>query len=53
MLFDLENVVESELDMLDLAWGQSETSRLGCQLKVTRECEGMTLRIPEATNNLY
>jgi ferredoxin len=38
-----------EDDMLDLAFGLTETSRLGCQVKPT---EGMKIQIPSATRNI-
>ena len=37
---------EEEEDMLDLAWGLTDTSRLGCQICVTREFEGVEVKIP-------
>lgn len=27
-------------------------SRLGCQIKVTKDLEGATVRVPDETNNL-
>uniref|UniRef100_M4BPP7 2Fe-2S ferredoxin-type domain-containing protein n=1 Tax=Hyaloperonospora arabidopsidis (strain Emoy2) TaxID=559515 RepID=M4BPP7_HYAAE len=52
-IFDeLPVMSEEEEDMLDLAWGLTDTSRLGCQIKVTRAMEGMTVQIPEETDNL-
>eukprot|EP00879_Flechtneria_rotunda_P025666 GHRR01027300.1.p1 GENE.GHRR01027300.1~~GHRR01027300.1.p1 ORF type:complete len:232 (+),score=59.41 GHRR01027300.1:519-1214(+) len=44
---------EDELDMLDLAFGLQETSRLGCQLIATKELDGLRVRIPAATRNFY
>eukprot|EP00775_Hariotina_reticulata_P011960 gene11960-12103_t len=44
---------EDELDMLDLAFGLSETSRLGCQVIATKELDGLRVRIPSATRNFY
>jgi ferredoxin-2, mitochondrial len=44
---------EDEEDMLDMAFGLSETSRLGCQVKVTTRMEGMVLEMPKATRNFY
>jgi ferredoxin len=44
---------DSELDMLDLAWGQKKSSRLGCQIKLTKLLDGIMIKIPEQTNNLY
>ena len=38
---------EDEMDMLDLAFGVEETSRLGCQIKVTSELDGITVRVPD------
>jgi ferredoxin len=43
---------EAELDMIDLSLGVTNTSRLGCQLNLSKKCEGITFTIPEATNNL-
>lgn len=45
---------EDELDMLDLAVGVTPTSRLGCQVRVTRELfEGAEVRLPDEVLNLY
>ena len=38
---------EEEEDMLDLAWGLEDTSRLCCQIKVSPELKGATFVIPE------
>ncbi|TYZ61534.1 hypothetical protein PybrP1_006858 [[Pythium] brassicae (nom. inval.)] len=52
-LFDkLPEISEEEEDMLDLAWGLTDTSRLGCQIKVTKDLEGTTIRVPDESNNL-
>mmetsp|Transcript_80952 Transcript_80952/g.177686 ORF Transcript_80952/g.177686 Transcript_80952/m.177686 type:complete len:211 (-) Transcript_80952:127-759(-) len=40
---------EDEADMLDLAMNVTETSRLGCQIKLTKDNDGMRLTIPEGT----
>jgi 2Fe-2S ferredoxin len=37
-----------EEDMLDLALGVEPTSRLGCQIVLTEELDGLTVRLPEA-----
>ncbi len=37
-----------EEDMLDLAFNLTETSRLGCQIKVTEELDGLVVALPEA-----
>lgn len=44
---------EDELDMLDLAAGLTDTSRLGCQIKFTKQLDGLTVTIPSAVNNLF
>ena len=44
---------ESELDMIDLAYGSiPNKSRLGCQIKLNKNCNGITLRVPDQSNNL-
>lgn len=43
---------DEENDMLDLAFGLTETSRLGCQVIMTKELDGMEVEIPRATRNL-
>lgn len=43
---------EEEEDMLDLAFGLTKTSRLGCQLVITDALDGIVLRLPAATRNL-
>ncbi len=42
---------EDEEDMLDLAWGVTPTSRLGCQIAVTAAEDGIVLRLPAETVN--
>ena len=49
----LEEPCEEEEDLLDLAYGLTHTSRLGCQVKVERAMENMTVRLPSATRNFY
>jgi len=49
----LDPPCEAEQDMLDLAWGLSETSRLGCQLSVQKNYEGTSITIPEGVNNMF
>ena len=36
-----------EEDMLDLAFGLEETSRLGCQIKLSDDLDGVKVRLPE------
>jgi ferredoxin-2, mitochondrial len=44
---------EDEEDMLDMAFGLTETSRLGCQIIVTEQMDGTVLEMPKATRNFY
>ena len=39
--------------MLDMAFGLTDTSRLGCQVKLTRELDGMSATLPAATRNMF
>jgi 2Fe-2S ferredoxin len=48
----LKEASEDEEDMLDLAFGLTATSRLGCQIIMTEELDGLTVRLPSATRNL-
>lgn len=48
----LEEACEAEEDMLDLAFGLTHTSRLGCQIIITEELDGMKLKLPSATRNI-
>lgn len=48
----LEEPDEEELDMLDLAFGLTDTSRLGCQVCVDKSHAGMRCAIPGGSNNL-
>ncbi|KAM3935707.1 adrenodoxin, mitochondrial [Leptodactylus fuscus] len=43
----LEPVTDEEMDMLDLAYGLTETSRLGCQICLRPFMDGMTVKVPE------
>ena len=38
--------------MLDLAFGLTETSRLGCQIVMTPELDGLVVKLPAGTRNL-
>jgi 2Fe-2S ferredoxin len=38
-----------EEDMLDLAADWAMTSRLGCQIRLTDELDGLTVRVPRST----
>jgi ferredoxin, 2Fe-2S len=48
----LTEASEDEEDMLDLAFNLSRTSRLGCQIVITEELDGLTVQLPAATRNL-
>jgi ferredoxin, 2Fe-2S len=48
----LKDATEDEEDMLDLAFGLTRTSRLGCQIVITEELDGLTVTLPAATRNL-
>lgn len=48
----LKEASEDEEDMLDLAFGLTKTSRLGCQIVMTPELDGLTVKLPAATRNM-
>jgi ferredoxin, 2Fe-2S len=48
----LKEASEDEEDMLDLAFGLTATSRLGCQIIITDELDGLIVRLPANTRNL-
>jgi len=39
----LKDATEDEEDMLDLAFGLTQTSRLGCQIIMTEELDGLNM----------
>lgn len=47
----LPDAQEDEEDMLDLAFGLTKTSRLGCQIIMTEELDGLIVRLPGGSNN--
>ncbi len=47
----LQDPSVEEEDLLDLTSGVRPTSRLGCQIVVTDELDGMELILPRSTNN--
>lgn len=51
--YELEEPGDDENDMLDLAFGLTDTSRLGCQVQVTKDLDGLKVRLPAATRNMY
>jgi 2Fe-2S ferredoxin len=48
----LPEATEDEEDMLDLAFGLTRTSRLGCQIIITKELDGLTVRLPAGSRNM-
>ena len=48
----LPEASEDEEDMLDLAFGLTKTSRLGCQIIVSDEMDGLVVSLPTATRNI-
>ena len=48
----VEEPGDDENDMLDLAFGLAENSRLGCQIIANEVTDGMTVTLPPATRNM-
>ena len=48
----LPKATEDEEDMLDLAFGLTHTSRLGCQIMMNDSLEGLKVSVPGATRNM-
>jgi 2Fe-2S ferredoxin len=48
----LPEITEDEEDMLDLAFGLEKTSRLGCQILITDELDGLTVTLPGEARGL-
>lgn len=48
----LAEPTEDEEDMLDLAFGLTKTSRLGCQIIMSDELDGLTVLLPEGARNV-
>lgn len=49
----LPEATEKEEDLLDMAPFLKENSRLGCQIVLTKELDGIVLELPKATRNFY
>ncbi len=47
----LAKPTEDEEDMLDLAFGLQKTSRLGCQIVMTKDLDGLVVALPAGTRN--
>ncbi|MEW5727944.1 MAG: ferredoxin family 2Fe-2S iron-sulfur cluster binding protein [Pseudomonadota bacterium] len=43
---------DDEEDMLDLAFALTSTSRLGCQIIMNKDLDGLTVTLPAATRNM-
>ena len=48
----LKKASEEENDMLDLAYGITKMSRLGCQILLTDELDGLVVTLPAETRNM-
>ncbi|KAL7752712.1 mitochondrial matrix iron-sulfur protein [Sorochytrium milnesiophthora] len=48
----LPEPTDEENDMLDLAFGLTDTSRLGCQVLLSKDLAGAKIRLPSATRNM-
>lgn len=42
---------DEELDMLDLAYDLTDTSRLGCQIELTEKLNGLEVHVPATIND--
>lgn len=47
-----EKPTDEELDMLDLAYELTETSRLGCQVNCSKELNGLEVKVPSTINDV-
>ncbi|XP_030607596.1 adrenodoxin-like [Archocentrus centrarchus] len=45
-------ITDEEMDMLDLAYGLTDTSRLGCQICLTKSLEGMVAKVPDSVADI-
>ena len=48
----LDEATEDEEDMLDLAYAVERTSRLSCQIELTEEMDGLTVKIPSESRDM-
>jgi 2Fe-2S ferredoxin len=48
----LDPASEDEEDMLDLAFGLTKHSRLGCQIVMRPDLDGLVVRLPKEVRNL-
>ena len=52
ILNENDEISDEENDMLDLAFGLTETSRLGCQIKLKKKYDGLRVIVPSETRNV-
>ncbi|KAJ3664987.1 hypothetical protein Zmor_000513 [Zophobas morio] len=50
---ELPTAEPEEEDLLDMAPFLKECSRLGCQIVLTKDMEGLEIELPQATRNFY
>ncbi|KAM8799964.1 adrenodoxin-like [Eudromia elegans] len=48
----LDAISDEEMDMLDLAYGLTERSRLGCQVCVKKWMDGLTVQVPMEVSDI-
>ncbi|KAM0672145.1 adrenodoxin-like ferredoxin [Ordospora colligata] len=48
----LKEPSDKEYDLIDQAFGSTRTSRLGCQVQISKDLEQTTFIIPRATRNM-
>lgn len=46
-----EKPSDEELDMLDLAYDLTDTSRLGCQITLSKDMDGLEVHVPATIND--
>ena len=46
-----DEATDEELDMLDLAFGLTDTSRLGCQVCMSKALDGVVVKVPDGVND--
>ena len=49
----LDEPTEDEEDMLDMAVGLTSSSRLGCQIILSKDIDGIEVKLPAHTRNFY
>ncbi|XP_037880787.1 adrenodoxin-like protein 2, mitochondrial isoform X3 [Glossina fuscipes] len=42
---------DEEMDMLDLAYDLTDTSRLGCQIQLSKDMDGLEVHVPATIND--